>query len=1168
MIAMARILRRGSLWPVLTVCLVALVEAAPLPVAKVDRDGPVVFESDILPILQRKCLACHSASERRGDLVLETVESMLEGGDTGPALVRGSAEKSLLVTLAAHRDDPVMPPQDNDVNAANLTAEELGLLVAWVDRGAKTSGRAVAAAPQRWRTIAGQFVPASAVAVTPDAQYVAVARANRLLLHHAPSGRFVAELSDTTLGPGAVAHRDLVESLAFNREGDMLASGGFREAKIWRRPRDVRAFELPHPSPPTAFAASPDGRLVATAEAATIRLFDAADGGASRVIEGIKGGVSALAFTADHSLVVSAAADGSISSHRTADGELVGIVEGPQPVRSLALVSVAGGMPTAPEAETVLAVGGTDSVLRTFRIPGVRPERVVADAEPGRRIVVSRDGRLLASVGRSARITLFETTEEGDRRTVAEWQLDRGPPTSLCLLESAEGRVGLATGATDGSVSIWSVPEGRLLRRFAAAAAAVTTLAASPGGDLVASGDDKGAASVWRGLGEAGDTEPLAEAVADPVTAVAVHPSRKLVAVAGLVGGKPAIVVRSSEQPAPANVLAGHAGRITAVSFTPDGTRLVSAAEDRTIRLWDWTRGDGAEVAAIAEVPAGVTAVATTADVGQVIAACGDHVLRGWTFADKTGPREYRGHSARVLAVAATPAGQPWSVSADGTVRLWNPADGQQASSWTLPAEPLAAAATSDGQVLVVAGKDGIVRSHQLAAGQVVKAFVGPVGAAQGLTISADATRVTTFEPVAERMVIRHWDATAGRLLEAIDAPATFAAVSEAPGQIVRVAAGGGLERLRTSLVRHVDAGGQPVVGLVMPTAGSLVVATADGGLRSFQVENGQPGFNASHGGPVTLLAAARDASLLATGGKGGTVKFWKPDGSASGPGIAGLGGDVTAVAIAPEGRRAVVAVAAALPRGGIATVHEPAPGAVLEQFSGHAAGITDLGIAAAGQSVISSGDNGVWRWPLAAISTIAGHGGPVTAIAAVPSAVGEVITGSADGVVRRVRLSDGQFTAQLQHGGPVSGVAVRTDGQRLASVGESRSLKLWRADGQPVAEVRGDLRRTAAVARLTRQQAAATERVTAAKQKAESAEKDVPAKQDLATKAKAALDAAEADAKQKREALAKADAMRIAAEEQALTASAAARAATLARQQAVRLVRDVQTELQVALPK
>jgi hypothetical protein len=89
--------------------------AEPIPVAEVARDEPVMFERDILPILRRNCLACHSRSERQGDLVLETRAEILAGGDTGPAIVSGKGEESLLLTLAAHRRDPVMPPAGNDV---------------------------------------------------------------------------------------------------------------------------------------------------------------------------------------------------------------------------------------------------------------------------------------------------------------------------------------------------------------------------------------------------------------------------------------------------------------------------------------------------------------------------------------------------------------------------------------------------------------------------------------------------------------------------------------------------------------------------------------------------------------------------------------------------------------------------------------------------------------------------------------------------------------------------------------------------------------------------------------------------------------------------------------------------------------------------------------------
>src|SRR5207249_232244 len=51
----------------------------------------------------------------------------------------------------------------------------------------------------------------------------------------------VARIGSSQLG---VAHRDLVHSLAFSPDGNLLASGGYREVKIWRRPKDVQKFNL------------------------------------------------------------------------------------------------------------------------------------------------------------------------------------------------------------------------------------------------------------------------------------------------------------------------------------------------------------------------------------------------------------------------------------------------------------------------------------------------------------------------------------------------------------------------------------------------------------------------------------------------------------------------------------------------------------------------------------------------------------------------------------------------------------------------------------------------------------------------------------------------------------------------------------------------------------
>ena len=115
----------------------ARVQAEPLPVADIKHDGPVDFQKDILPILRRNCLACHNATDAESDLVLETPAAILQGGGNGASAVAGNGAESLMFQLASHADDPVMPPEDNDVGAKNLTPEQLGLLKLWIDQGAK-----------------------------------------------------------------------------------------------------------------------------------------------------------------------------------------------------------------------------------------------------------------------------------------------------------------------------------------------------------------------------------------------------------------------------------------------------------------------------------------------------------------------------------------------------------------------------------------------------------------------------------------------------------------------------------------------------------------------------------------------------------------------------------------------------------------------------------------------------------------------------------------------------------------------------------------------------------------------------------------------------------------------------------------------------------------------
>src|SRR5581483_1225981 len=106
---------------------------------------PVDYRRDVLPLLQARCYACHGNGSRLSGLQLDRREGILQGGKSGPAVVVGSSERSLLIRLVSGAEPGrVMPARGR-----RLTADEIGTLRAWIDQGLKVDlpGAAAAWAP-------------------------------------------------------------------------------------------------------------------------------------------------------------------------------------------------------------------------------------------------------------------------------------------------------------------------------------------------------------------------------------------------------------------------------------------------------------------------------------------------------------------------------------------------------------------------------------------------------------------------------------------------------------------------------------------------------------------------------------------------------------------------------------------------------------------------------------------------------------------------------------------------------------------------------------------------------------------------------------------------------------------------------------------------------------
>lgn len=107
------------------------------------------FLHDVHPILQARCARCHLGPAHKGDYSMETRESALGGGESGPAIVPGDAEGSLLIRLVEDRADGMVMP----MSGPRVPPEEIAVLRAWIDAGAPWEDASLSAA-QKARPVA------------------------------------------------------------------------------------------------------------------------------------------------------------------------------------------------------------------------------------------------------------------------------------------------------------------------------------------------------------------------------------------------------------------------------------------------------------------------------------------------------------------------------------------------------------------------------------------------------------------------------------------------------------------------------------------------------------------------------------------------------------------------------------------------------------------------------------------------------------------------------------------------------------------------------------------------------------------------------------------------------------------------------------------------------
>ena len=119
-----------------------------------DADEDSFFEQQVRPLLEQRCIKCHGGVKTSGGLSLDTRTGWQKGGESGPAIMPGKPEGSLLIQ-AINYESLQMPPEDA---GGKMSPDEIAVLTKWVQQGAhdprdgvaKVGGMDAAAAKSWW----------------------------------------------------------------------------------------------------------------------------------------------------------------------------------------------------------------------------------------------------------------------------------------------------------------------------------------------------------------------------------------------------------------------------------------------------------------------------------------------------------------------------------------------------------------------------------------------------------------------------------------------------------------------------------------------------------------------------------------------------------------------------------------------------------------------------------------------------------------------------------------------------------------------------------------------------------------------------------------------------------------------------------------------------------
>ena len=526
-----------------------------------------------------------------------------------------------------------------------------------------------------------------------------------------------------------------VVTVAFSPDGNTLASGSLDNTlMLW----DVNSKDANYGQPLYTFsgltcgvnslAFSPDGKTLATGlQNTNCMLWDVHQGDVNygqplHTLSGDNLAVSCVAFSPDGLTLASASNDMNIKLWSVSSGTCLKTLVNNCGLQSLTF---------SPDGST-LASGDIESHVKLWNVSSGNCTNVLFGHTVGvNSVAYTPDGNTLLSGSVDSTIRVWDMNQSSGTYLTCVKVLTGYPEYTFwtlvpCVAVSPDGQT-VATGCTDGTITLWRVSDGTWLLSLPGHTQSVQSVAFSPDSHTLASGSADQTVKLWdvnsSDVNYGGCLHTLTGHAA-AVNSVAFSADGLMLA-----SGSADNTIKLWQVSSGSFLitLSGHTNWVNSVAYSTDGKTLASGSADKTIRLWDVHPGDvnyGQSVKTLTGDTDVVNTVAFSPDGNTLASGSNDNTIRLW---DVNSTDLHYGQTVKTLAdngalsVAFSPDGNTLAAGNGSwhNIMLWdvNSSDVNYGQSLlTLYADSLleivdeieSVAFTPDGQSLVEGSQDGV----------------------------------------------------------------------------------------------------------------------------------------------------------------------------------------------------------------------------------------------------------------------------------------------------------------------------------------------------------------------------------------------------------------------------------------------------------------------------